>query len=249
MNRLITILFLLLLLPAMALAQSGKLRGQITDQETGEALVGANVIVVGTSYGAATDVNGEYIILNLVAGTYEVKASYIGYQAKTFSNVRINADLTTGLDFQLPAEGIQVGTVEIVAQKPLVNKYNTNANRITTSDDIEALPIRGVDNILATTAGVVLQDNQIFIRGGRQDEVGFYLEGSNITDPMVGGRQVTLVQDALEEISVQSGGYNAEYGNANSGIVRQQIKSGTPDWKFSLEYITDNIGFNGSDDR
>ncbi|MCC7094202.1 MAG: carboxypeptidase-like regulatory domain-containing protein, partial [Ignavibacteriaceae bacterium] len=78
MNRLITILFLLLLLPAMALAQSGKLRGQITDQETGEALVGANVIVVGTSYGAATDVNGEYIILNLVAGTYEVKASYIG---------------------------------------------------------------------------------------------------------------------------------------------------------------------------
>jgi hypothetical protein len=244
-----TILFLLLLLPAMALAQSGKLRGQITDQETGEALVGANVIIVGSSYGAATDVNGEYIILNLVAGTYEVKASYIGYQSKTISNVRINADLTTGFDFKLAAEGIQVGTVEVVAEKPLVNKYNTNANRITTSEDIDALPIRGVDNILATTPGVVLQDNQIFIRGGRQDEVGFYLEGSNITDPMVGGRQVTLVQEALEEINVQSGGYNAEYGNANSGIIRQQIKSGTPDWKFSLEYITDNIGFNSSDDR
>ena len=233
----------------MALAQSGKLRGQITDQETGEALIGANIIIVGTSYGAATDVNGEYIILNLVANTYEVKASYIGYQSKTISNVRINADLTTGLDFQLAAEGIQVGTVEVIAEKPLVNKYNTNANRITTSDDIEALPIRGVDNILSTTPGVVFQDNTIFIRGGRQDEVGFYLEGSNITDPMVGGRQVTLVQDALEEISVQSGGYNAEYGNANSGIIRQQLKSGTPDWKFSLEYITDNIGFNGSDDR
>jgi hypothetical protein len=249
MNRIITILFLLLLLPAMALAQSGKLRGQITDQETGEALVGANIIIVGTSYGAATDVNGQYIIQNLIAGTYEVKASYIGYQAKTISNVRINADLTAGLDFQLAAEGIQVGTVEVIAEKPLVNKYNTNANRITTSDDIEALPIRGVDNILAVTPGVVLQDNQIFIRGGRQDEVGFYLEGSNITDPMVGGRQVTLVQDALEEISVQSGGYNAEYGNANSGIIRQQIKSGTPEWKFSLEYMTDNIGFNSSDDR
>ena len=133
MNRIMTILFLLLLLPAMALAQSGKLRGQITDQETGEALVGANVIIVGTSYGAATDVNGEYIILNLIADTYEVKASYIGYQAKTISNVRINADLTTGLDFKLAAEGIQVGTVEVIAEKPLVNKYNTNANRITTS--------------------------------------------------------------------------------------------------------------------
>lgn len=249
MNRITTILLLLLLLPVMALAQSGKLRGQITDQETGEALVGANVIIVGTSYGAATDVNGEYIILNLVAGTYEVKASYIGYQSQTISNVRINADLTTGLDFQLVPEGIQVGIVEITAEKPLVNKYNTNANRITTSDDIEALPVRGVDNILAITPGVVLQDNTIFIRGGRQDEVGFYLEGANITDLVVGGRQVTLVQDALEEINVQSGGYNAEYGNANSGIIRQQIKSGTPDWKFSLEYITDNIGFKGSEDR
>jgi hypothetical protein len=248
MNRIITILFLLLLLPAMALAQ-GKLRGQITDQETGEPLVGANVILVGTSYGAATDLNGEYIILNLIPNVYEVKASYIGYQSQSISNIRINIGLTTGLDFKLVPEGIQVGTVEIVAEKPLVNKYNTNANRITTSDDIEALPIRGVDNILATTPGVILQDNQIFIRGGRQDEVGFYLEGSNITDPMVGGRQVTLVQDALEEISVQSGGYSAEYGNANSGIVRQQIKTGTPDWKFSLEYITDNVGFNSSDDR
>ncbi len=157
--------------------------------------------------------------------------------------------LLSGLDFKLAAEGIQVGTVEIVAERPLVNKYNTNANRITTSEDIDALPVRGVDNILSLTPGVVFQDNTIFIRGGRQDEVGFYLEGSNITDPMVGGRQVTLVQDALEEINVQSGGYNAEYGNANSGIIRQQIKSGTPEWKFSLEYITDNIGFNSSDDR
>jgi len=250
MNRIITILFLLLLLPVMVLAQNqGKLRGKITDQETGEPLIGANVIVVGTSYGAATDVNGEYIIPYLIPDVYEVKASYIGYQARTISNVRINIGLTTGLDFQLVPEGIQVGTVEVVAEKPLVNKYNTNANRITTSEDIEALPVRGVDNILAVTPGVVVQDKTVFIRGGRQDEVGFYLEGSNITDAMVGGRQVTLVQDALEEINVQSGGYNAEYGNANSGIVRQQIKTGTADWKASIEFITDNVGFNSSEDR
>jgi hypothetical protein len=249
MNRLITILFLLLLLPAMALAQSGKLRGQITDQETGEALVGANVIVVGTSYGAATDVNGEYIILNLVAGTYEVKASYIGYQAKTISNVRINSDLTTELNFQLAAEGIQVGTVEIVAEKPLINKSNTNAQRITTSDDIEALPVRGVDNILALTPGVVLQDKTIYVRGGRQDEVKYYVEGTNVTNPYLGGSNLNLSQDALEEISVQAGGYTAEFGGANAGIIRGQIKSGTPDWKASIEYITDNITFKGSDSR
>jgi hypothetical protein len=250
MNRIITILFLLLILPVTLLAQNqGKLRGRITDQETGEPLIGANVIVVGTSYGAATDVNGEYIVPYLTPNQYEVKASFIGYQSKTISNVRINIGLTTGLDFQLAPEGIEVGTVEVVADKELINKYNTNAKRITTSEDIDALPVRGVDNILAVTPGVVLQDKTIFIRGGRQDEVGFYLEGSNITDPLVGGRQVTLVQDALEEINVQSGGYTAEYGNANSGIVRQQIKTGTPNWNFSLEFITDNVGFNTSDDR
>jgi hypothetical protein len=199
--------------------------------------------------GAATDVNGEYIILNVAAGVYELRCSYIGYQSRTISNIRVNAGLTIAQDFQLPAEGIQVGTVEVVALRPLVNKYNTNANRITTSDDIEALPIRGIDQILAVTPGVVLQDNTIFIRGGRQDEVGYYLEGANITDPMVGGRSITLVQEALEEVQVQSGGYTAEFGNANSGIITQQIKTGTPDWRFSLEYITDNMAFKGSDDR
>jgi hypothetical protein len=244
-----TILFLLLLLPAMALAQSGKLRGQITDQETGEALVGANIIIVGSSYGAATNVNGEYNILNLVAGTYEVKASYIGYQARTVSNVRINSDLTTELNFKLPAEGIQVGTVEVIAEKPLINKSNTNAQRITTSEDIDALPVRGIDNILALTPGVVLQDKTLYVRGGRQDEVGYYVEGTNVTNPYLGGSNLNLSQDALEEISVQAGGYTAEFGGANAGIVRGQIKSGTPNWKASIEYITDNIGFQGSDKR
>ena len=79
-------------------------------------------------------------------------------------------------------------SVNVIAEKPLVNKSATNANRITTSDVLESLPVRGVDNIVGLTAGVVLQDKYIFIRGGRQDEVGFYLEGASITDPVVGGR-------------------------------------------------------------
>ena len=242
MNRLYTFLFTLLLIPILVYAgTTGKLKGKITDLDSGEPLVGANVLVLGTSFGAATDVNGEYTILNLDAGTYDVKASYIGYQTITTSNVRVNADLTTELNFQLPAEGVNVGEVVVVSQKPLINKSNTNAQRITTSDEIEALPIRGVNNIIALTPGVVLQDNTLFIRGGRQDEVGYYLEGTNITDPVVGGRKVTIVQDALEEISVQAGGYNAEFGGANSGIVRQQLKSGTPEFKASVEYITDNF--------
>lgn len=250
MKRMVTTILLLLFVPSIMLAATtGKIKGKVTDLQTGDPLIGANLLVVGTSLGAATDVNGDFTITNLEAGTYEVRASYVGYQSITISNVRVSADLTTELNFQLPAEGVTTEEVEVIALRPLVNKSNTNAQRITTSDDIEALPVRGIDNILSLTPGVTLQDNTVFIRGGRQDEVGYYLEGTNITDPLVGGRAITLVQDAVEEIQVQAGGYNAEFGGANAGIIRQQIKSGTTEYKASVEYITDNISLQGKGDR
>ena len=114
MNRWFTLLFPLLLLPTLILvAQTGKLSGKVTDLTTGEPLIGANVIVVGTSLGAATDINGEYSISNLNSGTFEIKSSYIGYQTITQTNVRISAALTTELNFQLPSEGISVGEVTV----------------------------------------------------------------------------------------------------------------------------------------
>ena len=249
MNRWFTILFSLLLLPTIMLAQTGKIKGKVTDLTSGEPLIGANVLVVGTSLGAATDVKGEYTIFNLQAGVYEVKASYIGYQTITLTNVRVNTDLTTELNFQLPGEGISVGEVVVVSERPLINPSNTNAIRTTTSDIIDDLPVRDFNNILKLTPGVVLQNQNVYIRGGRVDEVGYYLEGTNITNPVLGGRGVTIVQDAVEEIQVQAGGYTAEYGGANSGIVRTQLKSGTSDFKFSIAYVTDNLTFKSKDDR
>src|ERR1035438_6705196 len=115
MKRMITVLFFLLFLPALVLAGTvGKIKGKVTDLKSGESLIGANVIVIGTSIGAATDVKGDYVILNLNPGTYTVKASYVGYQTITTTNVRVNADLTTELNIQLPAEGINVKEIEIV---------------------------------------------------------------------------------------------------------------------------------------
>src|SRR5690554_5049359 len=186
MKRMVTAILLLLFVPSIMLAATtGKIKGKVTDLQSGDPLIGANILVGGTSLGAATDVNGDFTISNLEAGTYELRASYVGYQSITISNVRVNADLTTELNFQLPAEGITTEEIEVIALRPLVNKSNTNAQRITTSEDIEALPVRGIDNILSLTPGVTLQDKTVFIRGGRQDEVGYYLEGTNITDPLV----------------------------------------------------------------
>lgn len=250
MKRKITILFFLLFLPTFVLAGTvGKIQGKVTDLQTGEALIGANVLVVGTSFGAATDVNGEFVINNLDPGVYQLKCSYLGYKTVTVSNVRVQADLTTEQEFKLPAEGVSVGEVTIVAQRPLINKSNTNAIRSTTGKDIEALPVRGINNVLQLTPGVVLSDGNVFVRGGRVDEVGYYLEGTNITNPVFGGRGITIIQDAVEEIQVQAGGYTAEFGGANAGIIRTQLKSGTPDFKFTAEYYTDNLSFKSKSSR
>ncbi|MEW6004338.1 MAG: TonB-dependent receptor [Stygiobacter sp.] len=247
-RKIFYLLLLFALVPVLLMAGTkGRIKGKVVDLQTGEALIGANVYVVGSSSGANTDANGEYLIQNMEAGVYTLRAAYVGYQTITISNIRVNADLTTYVNFELPSEDIQVGTVEIVAQKPIIQKDNTNAVRITTNEDIQALPVRGVNSIISLTAGVVNQNGNIYIRGGRLDEVGYYLEGVSVANPLSGGRGVTVAQDALEEIQVQSGGYTAEFGNANAGIIRQQFRTGGNAFKASVEYITDNIGFKSKD--
>lgn len=244
MSRMLLLSFLLI--PGLLFAgTTGKIKGKVTDKGTKEALVGANVAIGGTTLGAATDVDGEYTILNVPAGVYTIKATFVGYTAVEVSNVLVNNGLTTELGFALSTEAVALPTIEIVAQRPLINKNATNAVRIATSEDIATLPVRGITALYGISPGVVIQDNQVFVRGGRMDEVGFYLEGVSITNPMLGGRAVTLVQDAIEEIQIQAGGYNAEFGGANSGIIQQQLKSGTSAWKASLFYQTDNLSFKG----
>lgn len=243
MHRKIFYSFLLFVLLATCIQASGRIRGTVVDLQTGDPLIGANVIVVGTNTGAATDANGEFILLNLEAGEYNVRATFIGYQEVTLQNVRVNDDLTTYIEFELPSQDIEVGTVEILAEKPLIQKDATNAVRITNSEDIEALPVRGVNNLYTLTAGVTESNDDLHIRGGRADEVGYYLEGVSVKNPITGANAVNISQDALEEIQIQSGGYTAEFGDANSGIIRQQLKTGGNQFNASFEYITDNISF------
>ena len=107
-RKLLLVLAALLLLPGLLLAQDGKLRGKVTDRESGEALIGANVTVEGTSLGAATDVNGEYVILSVIPGTYTVKATYIGYSPITVSNIIVNSGLTTTADLKMVSSAVQV---------------------------------------------------------------------------------------------------------------------------------------------
>jgi hypothetical protein len=238
-RKLFFLLLIVALVPALMFA-SGKIRGKVSDAGTGEPLVGANVVVVGTSMGAATNTSGEFTILNIPAGTYTLKTSYVGYQAITLSNVRVNNDLTTEANFQLPTEGVTVATIEITAERPMVNKSATNAVRILDNEFFSKIPARGLTAAISTQPGVVNQGGNIYIRGGRADETGYKVEGVGVTDVLFGGRALQLTAESVEQVQVQAGGFNAEYGGANAGLVQASLRTGTPDrWTASIMTETD----------
>ncbi|MCX6141638.1 MAG: carboxypeptidase-like regulatory domain-containing protein, partial [Ignavibacteriales bacterium] len=143
-RKLLLTLTALLILPALLQAQTGKVRGKVTDKETGEPLIGANVVVVGTSLGAATNIDGDYVINPVTVGTVDVTVTYIGYQSMTISGVRVNANLSTQVNFAISKGAVTLGVVEVVAERPLINKNATNSVRITDAEALVKMPARGV---------------------------------------------------------------------------------------------------------
>lgn len=248
-------LLLLFLIPGVMFAQSGKIHGTVMDSKTKEPLIGANIIVEGTNFGASTDVDGVFMILNVPVGTYTMKGSYIGYRTITISNVRVSRDLTTEVKFELTSEDVQVQTVEIVAERPLINKDYTNTLKVKTAEDIETLPVRGVTNIIGLQASVVKDEasNTFYIRGGRAEETAVFIDGVPVTSAFNGQASAAfanLGQSAIEELQVQTGGFNAEYGSAMSGVINATTKSGSTRYSVSGEVITDGfispeVGKNG----
>ena len=243
MTRLLKITFVLFVcLPLIAFAQTGKIVGNVTDLETGEALIGANVIVEGTQLGAATDVQGDFLILNVPPGNYSLVGKFIGYKSQSVQNIRVSVNLTTEANFSLAPETYETELITVVAPKPLINKNVTNSTSIVRSEDMENLPIRGVNAIVAQQTGIVEQGGNLYVRGSRSDGVAYYIDGVLVNNPVFGGSQTSMIQNAIEEIQVQTGGYSAEFGGANGGIISTQSKGGASNYKVTFEAITDNFG-------
>lgn len=242
MSRILQFISLIVLCtPIFVFSQTGKIVGKVTDAESGEALIGANVLIEGTNLGAATDVKGEYLILNVPPGSYTIVARYIGYREMRYENIKVSVNLTTEVKFQLPSEAYQTETVVVVAPKLLINKNTTNQTSILRSEDIKNLPIRGINAIVSTQAGVVSLGGNLYIRGSRSDGVAFYVDGVLVNNPVTGGSRSGIINNAIEEIQVQSGGYSAEFGGANGGIVSSTSRSGAEDYNIGFEGITDNF--------
>ena len=206
---------------------TGKIVGRTTDQATGDPLIGCNVEIVGTSQGAATDQNGNYVILNVPPGYYDVRAMMIGYTAMTIQGIDVAVDLTTRADFALQVEAIGGEEVNVVAQRATVRLDQTSMAAVVDAAEIENLPANEVSELIEMQAGVVKDaEGGLHVRGGRSGEVSFWVDGIQTTDVYDGSMGLEVENSAVQELQVISGTFNAEYGNAMSAVVNIVTKDG-----------------------
>ncbi len=201
---------------------TGKISGRIIDNDTGQALLGVNVILEGTNQGAATDQEGSYSILNVMPGKYSLRASMIGYQRVVQTEVLVMVDLTTPVNFELATTILEGEEVIVVAQMPTVKKDVTSTSFRVNSDQIQQLQVQNLSEIVNLQAGVI--DGHF--RGGRAGEVMYIVDGVPMNDAYSGDNLFDVESDMIQEVEVISGTFNAEYGQAMSGIVNIVTKEG-----------------------
>ena len=198
---------------------TGKISGHVYDSETREPLPGVNVLVEGTNRGDASDLEGDFSVINLPPGKYTLIVSMMGYTRTRVENVDVNIDMTTAQDIYLKPEIIEGEEVTVVAERPLVRRDMTSALSSVGSDEIENLPVQEVRDVLELQAGIVRSGNALHIRGGRSGEVAYWVDGVATTDVYSGNMGINVENFAIEELQVVSGTFNAEYGQAMSGII------------------------------
>ncbi|MBN1424348.1 TonB-dependent receptor [Candidatus Fermentibacteria bacterium] len=229
--------------PALA-GTTGKLAGKVTDNANGEPLIGAYVIIEELGAGAIADESGEYAILNLPPGIYTVRSEMMGFSSVRMSRVPVSVDLTTTVDFGLDAGVLDLGQpIEVVAVRSPVQLDLTSASSMVGAREIGDLPVQQVSDVLALQAGVVQGAyGGLHIRGGRTDEVAYWVDGVATTDVYEGGQSVQVQNSSVDELQVISGTFNAEYGQAMSGVVNIVTNSGGPVYEGAATvYVDDAI--------
>lgn len=215
-------------------SQTGKIAGTIKDASTGEPLIGVNVILEGTGIGAATDLNGYFVILNVSPGIYNLKASYIGYSAVTISNLRVDIGQTTEANIQLKDNTITTQEVVVVAVTPVVQKDVASSGANLNTEEIQNLPVVNVGSVVGLQAGV----DGAAIRGGSGDEVVYEVNGISMRDGRDNTSYNNLSITSVKQIRVQSGGFTADVGDVRSGLIEVVTKEGDKqNYSFSFQGI------------
>jgi len=231
---------ILILVTAKAYAGiTGTLAGRVTDAMTGEPLAGANLLLIDTPYGAAADARGRFLIANLKPGIYRLSARMIGYSAVTQIGVRVRPDSRTDVDFALLPETLAIDReIVVTAPRELIQMDVTGTQHELSGELYKALPVTSPEEALNLQPGVV----EGHIRGGRKTEVLYLIDGMPAQEAITGERAVLVPNVSIADISIQTGGFNAEYGNAMSGIVNIITQEGSDRHHFYVEASSDVFG-------
>jgi len=204
-------------------ATTGKISGKITDKTTGEALIGVNIMVSGSGLGATTNIDGYYAILSVPPGFHTVKASMIGYAQHEILEVRVEIDLTATLDIAMSEEILEGESIVITAERKVIKMDVAASQRSVTAESIKELPVTSVSEVLTLQAGV----SGFSVRGGGSDETSLMIDGIELKDQRTNMPITGIPLSAVQEISVQTGGFSAEYSNVRSGVVNVVTKDGS----------------------
>lgn len=235
---------------------TGKLAGEVKDKETGEPLPGVNVVLEGTTIGGVTDLNGRYYILLIAPGTYNVTASLIGYQTVQISNVKVNVDLTTTINFSLSSKTLELGDkIVIVAERPLIQKDGVTTMQVIDSELAESMVADDFKDILTLNSGITTTqirdvsfaedaatgEGLFYVRGSRGNELAFMVDGVYVRDGFSNGLGTEIANNAIEELQVITGNFNAEYGQALSGVLNITTQEGGGKSSFRVRGLTDTF--------
>jgi outer membrane receptor for ferrienterochelin and colicin len=236
MTKFLQVSFFIVILSSLAMAgTTGKIAGKIIDKKSGELIIGANIQIENTAIGAATNLDGEYSIVNISPGTYTISVVMIGYKTVKTTNVHVRSDLTTIINFELIPTTLESSEIiEVFAQRPLIQRDQTSSLAEFSGEEIRVMPVETFQEVLSVQAGVTVgADGALHIRGGRASEVSYVVDGIPITDQYSGLPSVAVENNSIQELSLVSGAFNAEYGEALSGIVNIVTREGGEKWEFS----------------
>ena len=223
---------------------TGRISGRVTDAAK-QPLPGANVVIPIAHLGAASDADGRYVITNVPAGAYEVKVSLIGYRPTAVQNVRVLADNTTTLDLRLEEAPVEVGEVVVSAKRPVVDVSLTSNLASVSREEIAKLPVQELQDVVNLQAGVV--DGHF--RGGRTGEVQYQVDGVSVNNPYDNTSTLRIDRSLLQEVQVISGTFDAEYGQAMSGVVNAVLRRGSDRFEWNGEAMLGGYPYSATSGR
>jgi outer membrane receptor for ferrienterochelin and colicin len=221
----------------LARGVTGTIDGKVHDKQTKDALPVVNVLILGINQGTVTNDRGIFKIANVRAGVYSVRFSLVGYRSITLTDVNVLPDLRTSLNIEMEQTSVELEGIEVRADRPLFQKDQASTAFQIDAVKLERLPIQTFQDVLLLQPGVTREGN---VRGGKALEVVYLIDGIAVQDVLSGGIAANLPKSAVTGLTMMTGGFDAEYGTALSGVVNVVTKTGNDQHQIGLRYERDD---------